>query len=270
MMDVTGRPFPELMHDLVFVPLGMVHSSYDQQHPETGLHPVAVGHHLDGEPVAGKWRVIPEMAGAGLWTTSEDLATLAIEIQRAHLDRSTVFLRKEAVDEALIPQAGGGYGLGTRLEGEGRWRRFGHGEQHRVPLLVNGVRGVGTRAVIMTNSDDGISVALELVASIAREYGWPDYSPDRTPTAAHSQVDDPYIGEYELRPTFIVKVRRHDASLVLEVPDQSPILLRPSSETTFFAEVLDAEVTFRTDDRGTVGELVLRQEESELVAAKRS
>jgi len=271
MMDVTGRPFPELMHDLVFVPLGMAHSSYDQQYPETGLHPVAVGHYLDGEPVAGKWRVIPEMAGAGLWTTSEDLATLAIEIQRAHLDRPTVFLRKETVDEALTPQAGGGYGLGTRLEGEGRWRRFGHGGSNiGYRCLSTAYAELGQGAVIMTNSDDGISVALELVESIAREYGWPDYSPDRTPTAVHSRVDDPYIGEYELRPTFIVKVRRHDASLVLEVPDQSPILLRPSSETTFFAEVLDTEVTFRTDDRGTVAELVLRQENSEFVAVKRT
>jgi CubicO group peptidase (beta-lactamase class C family) len=35
LMDVTGKPFPDLMQELVFEPLGMLHSNFDQSYPET-------------------------------------------------------------------------------------------------------------------------------------------------------------------------------------------------------------------------------------------
>jgi hypothetical protein len=224
---------------------------------------------LGGEPVVGKWRTIPEMAAAGLWTTPEDLAKLAIEIERAQLNHPTIFLQKEAVDEALTPQLDTGYGLGTQLEGTNTSLRFGHGGSNiGYRCYSTTYTELGKGAVVMTNSDDGIWIAQELLLSVAREYGWPDYYPVRTPRAVHNRVDDAYVGEYELRPKFIVTVRRHGENLELEVPSQPPIPLQSFSETTFFAEVVDAEITFRTDDRGTVIGLVLRQEERELTASK--
>jgi CubicO group peptidase (beta-lactamase class C family) len=103
MIDVSGAPFPDLMRELVFEPLNMRNSSYDQSYPNTRSGSVAVGHSIGGEPVHGKWRVIPEMAGAGLWTTPSDLALLAIEIQHAHAGRPTRFLTKALADQALAP-----------------------------------------------------------------------------------------------------------------------------------------------------------------------
>jgi len=63
MVDVTGTPFPTLMHALVFDPLCMRNSSYDQFYPDTRPAMTTVGHYLGGAPVDGQWRVIPEMAG---------------------------------------------------------------------------------------------------------------------------------------------------------------------------------------------------------------
>lgn len=126
LIDVTGKPFAELMQELVFDPLGMYNSSYDQEYPTQQLEVAAVGHYIGGEPVYGKWRMIPEMAGAGLWTTAVDLALLACELHKAHIGKLTKMLKKEVVDQAFTPQTTTSFGLGIQLEGQGQSRRFGH------------------------------------------------------------------------------------------------------------------------------------------------
>jgi len=271
MADVTLTPFPDFMRDLVFTPLAMVHSSFDQTFPETSGYPAAVGHYLDGHAITGKWRVLPEMAAAGLWTTPEDLARLAVEIQRAYRGEPTAFLRTDAVREMLTLQSPSSYGLGVRLEGEGTSARFGHGGSNLgYRCFTTAYTELGKGVVIMTNADDGIRVGDELLRSLAREYGWPDYSSGDSYVASPDRMDGAYVGEYEFRPTFVVAIRRHGESLALEVPSQPPIPLQPSSAATFFAEVLDAEITFRTDALGTVTGLALRQEGRELLASKRT
>ncbi|HZU02204.1 MAG TPA: hypothetical protein VFA10_21225 [Ktedonobacteraceae bacterium] len=69
-----------------------------------------------------QWRVIREMAGAGLWTTASDLARLACEIQRAYQGKPTRLLGKAIVDQALTPQVSEAYGLGI---------------QHRTPFSLS-------------------------------------------------------------------------------------------------------------------------------------
>jgi CubicO group peptidase (beta-lactamase class C family) len=174
MVDLTGQPFPDLMWTLVLDPLGMTDTSYDQGLPTS--HPTARGHHDDGEPVRGGWRVIPEMAGAGLWTTAADLARLAVAIQRAYLGDSP-FLSKGAVEQALTPGPNPGWGLGFSLSGSAEHQRFGHGGSNigyrcRTVAEVRGGRG----AVVLTNGDWGDAVVDQILDTIAREYGWPDWA----------------------------------------------------------------------------------------------
>jgi CubicO group peptidase (beta-lactamase class C family) len=119
--DVTEEPFTRLMRTLVFDPVGMTDSDYDQDFPYGRPDLVAVGHHVDGTPVAGRWRTQPELAGAGLWTTPADLTRLGREITRAVAGRSAL-LSRQLADQMVTPQVPDGFGLGTQVEG----RRFGH------------------------------------------------------------------------------------------------------------------------------------------------
>jgi len=66
MAEVTATPFDELMRALVLVPAGMSDSSFSQQFPHRRPGGVALGHHVTGTPVPGGWRVLPEMADAGV------------------------------------------------------------------------------------------------------------------------------------------------------------------------------------------------------------
>jgi len=43
----------------------------------------AAGYRANGEAVPGRWRVHPEVAAAGLWTTASDLARFALGIQQS-------------------------------------------------------------------------------------------------------------------------------------------------------------------------------------------
>jgi CubicO group peptidase (beta-lactamase class C family) len=174
MVDVAGQPFPALMRRLVCEPLGMTRSSYDQAYPDERPELAARGHYDDGEVVRGGWRVIPEMAGAGLWTTAGDLARLAVELQRARAGRGRL-LSKELVEAALTPGQDEGWGLGLRLGGEGAGRCFGHGGDNigykaRTQAFLE--RGQG--AVVLTNGDDGARVIDAVFDALGRRYGWPE------------------------------------------------------------------------------------------------
>jgi CubicO group peptidase (beta-lactamase class C family) len=83
LQQVTGEPFPKLMHDTVLAPIGMTRSTYEQPLPKGRMAEVAMPYRQDGQPVPGGPHVYPEMAPAGLWTTPSDLARNAIEVQQA-------------------------------------------------------------------------------------------------------------------------------------------------------------------------------------------
>src|SRR5262249_44908036 len=62
MIDVTGKPFPALMPELVLDTIGITDSSYEQPLPAGRAAMTAGGGYPDGKPVHGKWHVYPEMA----------------------------------------------------------------------------------------------------------------------------------------------------------------------------------------------------------------
>ena len=175
MTDVAAKPFPDLMKELVFDKLGMKSSTYDQPLTATSLSKAAAGHLRTGAVIAGKRHTYPEMAAAGLWTTPTDLATFAIELQRANAGKSGKVLSQAMVNQMLTKQAGD-YGLGIGLGGSGQTATFSHGGSNvgfRCMLFAYVHTGQG--AVVMTNGDQGGVLAGEILRSISREYGWPDY-----------------------------------------------------------------------------------------------
>jgi CubicO group peptidase (beta-lactamase class C family) len=262
MSDRTRTEFPELMQALVFEPLGMWHSSYDQTYPETRPNSTAVGHYLGGEPVHGQWRVIPEWAGAGLWTTAADLAQIACEIQRAHRGQPSRLLRKDVVDEALRPYGSPPtYALGLQLDSTGATQRFGHGGDNiGYKCLTTAYVEQGYGAVVLTNGDDGMWVVQELLHAIADEYQWPEYLPKRTPLEMTSGDAAGIAGRYELHVNYMLSVEQVGGALVLVAPSQPPIELYPVSDHTFATQSLSTEVSFERDAAGVVSEVVLHQE----------
>ena len=275
LIDVEKKPFPDLMSELVFEPLKMKHSTFKQHPlPENLANLAAAGHNYNGEALAGKWRILPEMAAAGLWTTPSDLARLVIEIERAQAGRLDRFLSPATVDQMLTRQSGD-WGLGFSVEGAGRTRRFSHGGstlEFNSHLVAYNQTGQGV--VIMTNSLRGERIINELLRSIAREYGWGDFQPkEKTIVRIDPKVYADYIGQYqfEFSSDYVLTIGTEAGNLITELKQptsQSRAELYPESETKFFRKDVDVEVIFVKDETGRVTHLIFRQDGQDLKARR--
>jgi CubicO group peptidase (beta-lactamase class C family) len=237
MSDVTGKPFDVLMHERVLEPAGMARSTYAQPLPEHLAAEAATGYRRGGVAVPGRYHTYPEQAAAGLWTTPSDLGRWVLAIQRAHAGSADALLPRPLAEAMLTPGLGN-WGLGVAIEDTGAARRFSHGganEGFRATVVgyVTGGRGVA----VMTNSDMGSAIASELVAAVAREYGWPGYAPREivpVPLAAERLAE--FAGRYTLAGAAtpaVIAVR--DGGLWITLPGDSPRELIPVGGDAFTA-----------------------------------
>jgi CubicO group peptidase (beta-lactamase class C family) len=85
------------------------------------------------------------------------------------------------------------------------------------------------------------------------------------PAKEHKQVAvdpklfDGYIGRYELAPNFILTITREGTQLFGQATGQPKFELFPESERDYFLKVVDAQITFETDEHGKATGLVLHQ-----------
>lgn len=233
MMDVTGRPFPDIMAELVLKPVGMTDSTYEQPLPEARRGAAASGHASDGKLLPGRAHTYPEMAAAGLWTTPTDLAKFLLEVERARRGKSAVLSQARALEMTTAQKPG--YGLGLSLDGFGKMASFGHGGSNegfkcQMTAFFEGGRG----AVIMTNGDLGGFVAGEILRAIACEYDWPFFKPvEKKVVAVEPKALAALEGRYELRPGRFLDVKLEGGTLYV-VDGEDKIELYPESETRFF------------------------------------
>lgn len=261
LIDVTGKPFPRLMEELVLRPLGMRDSTFEQPLPQSLQKRAAAGKQ-GATPVEGKWHVKPEMAAAGLWSTPSDLARFAIEIQKSRRGKSNKVLSREMTHLMLnAPTAqrddagqGGVMGLGVELKSEGGLLRFSHGGYTTGYRCQMTAYEDGRGVVVMTN---GSSQALlrEIVWGVAREYGWPAGSlpKERVLAEVAPGLLGQYAGRYENPPG-----RRPSVSSVTVKDNQlhlDGMALLPESGSRFFGET-EATYVFVRDDKGRVSELI--------------
>lgn len=240
MEDVTGTEFAELMRSLVLDPLGMVDSGYEQDFP---LHhgDVARGHHLDGTPLRGGWRVQPELAGAGLWTSPSDLTLLGVEVARAVAGRPAL-LSERLATEMVTPQVPGGFGLGTLVR-DGCFGHTGSNAGYGCWLFT----WPAATMAVMTNNEMADEVLHAVLSAAERGYG-------RSPARP-----SPVAGTYRVRDDYVITVTE---DRTLHAPGQPPLPLRAQPDGSYRTTGLDCELTV------VDGDLVLRQEGVTVTAAR--
>src|SRR5205823_344031 len=256
--DVTGKPFPELLNELVLRPTSMVHSTFEQPLPKKLWADAAMSYDSEGRLVKGGWHTYPEMAPAGLWTTPSDLARLAIEVQNEYAGKSSKILSQEMMKQMLRRQKDD-WGLGFGLQNSGSKLIFGHGganEGYRCDLEAYAESGQGL--AIMTNSDSGGGLATEYLRAVGKEYSWSDFQPtERTVGKADPALFPAYTGTYEITGMGKLTISTKEGKLFILAdplgPDPQELL--PESHTQFF--VLSGEVTFtfEKDEKGAVSKV---------------
>jgi len=201
--DVTRRPFPVLMQQLVLGPTGMRRSTYENPLPASHSAFASSGHELIDTPVPGRYHTYPEMAAAGLWTTASDLARWAIDLSRSYNGGTGVL--SPAMAQHMIqkhvstgPRGGNGfYGLGVAVEGVGDSIAFSHGgrDEGFVATFMM-MPKLGKGFVILTN---GVSGALmnDIRRAVAESFGFPTPRPERPAVAMDSASLAPFVGTFE-------------------------------------------------------------------------
>jgi CubicO group peptidase (beta-lactamase class C family) len=179
LIDVTGEPFPDLMQELVLQPLYMVHSSFQQPVPEKLQPLVAMPYDSDGNAIGGGPHTYPEMAVAGLWTTPSDLALFALAIQDALAGKPGAIVSSSTAHQ-MLQRVLGFYALGFAIAGDGPNRYFSHPGVNAgfVAFLFAYEKGDGL--VLMTNGQNSKTLGLEIIAALAKQYGWTEFPTDES------------------------------------------------------------------------------------------
>ena len=255
--DETGKPFAQAARELVLQPFGMTNSTYLQPLPAGLRDNAATGYRSGGEAIDGRWHVYPEQAAAGLWTTPEDLARFAIELQKVASGTATKVMSASLAREMLTKQVED-WGLGVGVVGEGRGARFSHGGANEgFRCFLVGYRDTATGVAIMTNSDAGAAILQDIVRAVAREYHWPGLEPIvRTKGSADPAVYKDFAGRYELpvrSPPVVLRIEAADGRLFLRTgPRRSELV--PEDPSTFFTLDSDLRIRFVRDPSGRVNE----------------
>ena len=171
--EVCGQNFNELMNDLVFSPLSMLHSTYSQPLPREKLSKIAFGYNFYNLQLPGGYNIMPELSAAGLWTTPTDLAKLGIELMKV-LKNKSKFVKKDTA-KTLTTKAyeNSSHGVGFAVAECKKGATFGHGGSN------NGYRSNmvfcpddGSGIAVMQNSDIGEGITGEIVAAFKEAYDW--------------------------------------------------------------------------------------------------
>lgn len=164
--DVTGLSYGDYMSKEILSPLGMDQSSYKT--PVSHVN----GHDLFGDEIDGGFRLYPELAASGLWTTPRDISRFLIEIQKIKAGDYVGILSKKSIDEILSYQTGG-WGLGVSLKFEGENLIFRHSGKNAgfTNYFISRVN-IGEAIVIMTNGDNAWKLIMEILHSIENYGDW--------------------------------------------------------------------------------------------------
>jgi CubicO group peptidase (beta-lactamase class C family) len=171
--DALRRRFPDLMRDTVLGPIGMANSAYEQPLSAERDQHAARAHDRTGAARGAKWHVYPELAAAGLWTTSPDLARFGIELQKSLHGRSNRVLNRVTVQEMASPVGVGPFAIGMQMTKEGEGWYLNHGGSNwgfQCLLFIHKTKGYGFAA--MTNADSGGRLIAEMRQRVAAAYKW--------------------------------------------------------------------------------------------------
>jgi CubicO group peptidase (beta-lactamase class C family) len=246
--DVTKKPFAAFVRDTVLNPFGMSHSTFDQPLPNAYRAAAATPYDEQGNPIAGGPHTYPEQAAAGLWTTPSDLARFVMAIQQSSQGKDNHVL-DQAMTRQMLTSGLGNWGLGIEIGGSPSNPYFDHdGSDAGFESTMVGYERSGDGVAIMTNGQNGGLLCQWILASIAQEYGWPDFQP--TPRATIKLEPSElarYAGTYEFPSGDEITIAEKDDHLVTQAEGQPAFVLYPEAQNKFFT-LNDLDFEFVTSD----------------------
>ncbi len=263
----AGVDYETLVRTRICGPLGM-ESTVIQLTPDL-RNRMATGHTAMRHPTPN-WDV-PTFAGAGaIRSTTEDLLRfLAANMALMETDLRDAM---EAAHAARLPagrpemEIGLGWITHKEHESEIVWHNGGTGGYHS---YIGWDRKTGLGVVVLSNSAHDIDDIGRHLINPAFELAKLEPPKERKEIALGTEIYESYVGEYEVAPTFVLTVTHEPEGLYLQATGQPKSRILAEAETEFFSEIVDAQISFRKDERGQVTHLVLHQGAQDVKAMRR-
>ncbi len=253
----AGTDFETLVQTRVLGPLGMSHTKIALTPAERVL--LASGHNAGGQVVPA-WD-LASLAGAGaLRSSAADMIRFLSANIGAHTDSSSARPLAAAMRLTHEPRRNLGPGANIGLgwlspPTTGGARIFAHDGGtggHRSSAGFDPVRRVAV-IVLSASSNDVSDIGLHLLdnkSPLTRE---------RVAVPVTAESLEGLVGEYELAPGFRLNVTHEGQQLYVQATGQGRFPVFAESETSFFARVVDAQITFVRADDGRATSLTLHQ-----------
>ena len=163
-------PFPELMRETVFGPLGMVGSTFDQGYPSRRSRSVARGHDEGGAPIPGGWQTRPGCRRRRFVVDSNrSRPPRRRDSQGLPRSSGSTLLDQQLARQMLTSRPGNLYGLGSMVDEAAGDLEFGHsGETTGYRAMVFNRMRDGAGVVVLTNSDSGHEVVRFLATALGK------------------------------------------------------------------------------------------------------
>ncbi|MEO0338875.1 MAG: serine hydrolase domain-containing protein, partial [Bacteroidota bacterium] len=99
--DVYNQKFQDIIQTQIMIPAEMNNSSIAVLLDEKAAQRAALGFDQENNVIPGGWKIYPESASAGLWTTAEDFAKMIQQLLMAYQGGKDQLLSPEMAQQAL-------------------------------------------------------------------------------------------------------------------------------------------------------------------------
>ena len=267
---VTGKTFRQYTAEQIFKPLGMTNSHFHDDHQmmvKNRAYSYAPAENGGFKSVANN---LTAFGSSSLYTTAEDLAQWMLNFEHGRVELTKV--GGADVIEQMSQQ-------GVLNNGEQISYAFGQsiGKYKGLNTVEHGGSWAGFRSVLLRFPEQKFAIAIlsnlsafkpaDIARKIADIYLANQITPEasktepakRTIADVDTRVYDDYIGAYQLRPGSVITITKENDRLMGQRTNQPEAELFPESETTFFMQDIDVEISFQRDESGTVTQLTVHQ-----------
>lgn len=169
LQDVANEPLPTMSQRLLFKPLGMTRSGFEQLISTNLSNNMATPYDGDGAPIKGGAHTYATLAAAGMWSTPSDMLKMASGVRSAYLGQKTDWISQATAQEMLTNNTPSteppnvGIGFFINMDDNGEILGFGHGGADAGFMSQLYIElDTGNGYAIMTNGNNGRQLITEL------------------------------------------------------------------------------------------------------------
>jgi CubicO group peptidase (beta-lactamase class C family) len=246
--------FEKVLRERVLDSLAMTDTGLEMSPAQ--LARFATGHNDQLLPVK-PWKLDAFAGAGGLRSTPSDMAKYlkaAVEPDSSALGAALTLAATPRVDGLSGSLR---IGLAWHIMGETRTIVWHNGQTGGFASMMAFDPAMREGVIVLSNAAIGVEdLALHMLeASIPLS----DAPKQRIAVKVNPEFYDSLAGRYELRPNFVLVVRRDGDRIVTQATGQDVVEIFPESELEYFVKAFDAQLSFRRNESGRVTGLILHQ-----------